>query len=216
MSPHFLCCLPIRLGAFFVAVVEFAISGLVAAIMWAALILNANDRIDPRLTERQEIIVGLWGASYTLLFIASIFGILGVLRKRVNWIQIFLNFLRGYLFGQTIVTIVNLVIFFVNNHDDSCLLEDQNGNCQANGLSRGGQIAVLLIFAIVPLLILAYACWILSDCVKYLIDKQVYPMTFYPFSTTGYAAVGANREEHESLTHNSGSATGRPYSHGGV
>lgn len=42
-------------------------------------------------------------------------------------------------------------------------------------------------------------------------------MTYYPFSSGGYAAVGpSSKEENVSLTHNSGSATGAPYASGGV
>ncbi|KAJ3739931.1 hypothetical protein DFH05DRAFT_1463499 [Lentinula detonsa] len=218
MSPHFLCCLPIRLGAFFVGLVEFLISGLVAALMWSGLYLNSQGKISPELSKNQKIAAAIFGASYTILFIASTFGILGVLRKRISWIQSFLSFLRAYLIGNTVVTIVNIVIFFIDNKDTgSCVITDSNGNCDDTSLSRGAQIAIVLVVAVVPLLILAYACWVLSDCVKYLRDKQVYPMTFYPFSNGGYAAVGPNsKEETVSLTHNSGSATGAPYAAGGV
>ncbi|KAJ3851558.1 hypothetical protein EV368DRAFT_83409 [Lentinula lateritia] len=238
MSPHFLCCLPIRLGAFFVGVVEFLLSGLVAAVMWAGLYLNSQDKresglselltssilkthsypVSPELSKNQKIAVALFGASYTLLFLASTFGILGVLRKRISWIQSFLSFMKGYLIGNTIVTIINIVIFFIDNKDTgTCVITDENGNCENTSLSRGAQIAIVIIVAIVPLLVQAYACWILSDCVKYLRDKQVYPMTYYPFSSGGYAAVGpSSKEENVSLTHNSGSATGAPYASGGV
>ncbi|KAJ3874418.1 hypothetical protein F5051DRAFT_416875 [Lentinula edodes] len=218
MSPHFLCCLPIRLGAFFVGVVEFLLSGLVAAVMWAGLYLNSQDKLSPELSKNQKIAVALFGASYTLLFLASTFGILGVLRKRISWIQTFSSFMKGYLIGNTIVTIINIVIFFIDNKDTgTCVITDENGNCDNTSLSRGAQIAIVIVVAIVPLLVQAYACWILSDCIKYLRDKQVYPMTYYPFSSGGYAAVGpSSKEENVSLTHNSGSATGAPYASGGV
>ncbi|KAJ3974236.1 hypothetical protein EV361DRAFT_895538 [Lentinula raphanica] len=184
--------------------------------MWTALYLNSQDKLSPSLSSSQKIASIIFGVTYTILFIASAFGLIGVLRKKISWIQQFLSFLRGYLIGNTIVTIVNIIIFFVDNKDPgSCVITDSNGNCQDTSLSRGAQIAIVIVVAIVPLLILAYACWILSDCVKYLIDKQVYPMTYYPFSTGGYAAVGA-KEETVSLTHNSGSATGTPYASGGV
>ncbi|KAE9405565.1 hypothetical protein BT96DRAFT_328716 [Gymnopus androsaceus JB14] len=219
MAPHFLCCLPIRLGAFVVGVVEFLLSGAVAGLMWAVLWFNnsKNDAPTDKLSEGQEVVVGIWAASYTVLFLFSIFGILGVLRKHISWIQSFLSLMRAHLIGSGIITIINIVFFVIHLKDNECIAVDENGNCESTSLSRGAQIAIVIVFALIPLLIEAYGCWILSDCVKYLKDKQVYPMTLYPFSNRGYATVGpSSREEMDSLTHNSGSAAGRPYASGGV
>ncbi|KAJ3730446.1 hypothetical protein C8R42DRAFT_7307 [Lentinula raphanica] len=82
MAPHFLCCLPIRLGAFFVALIELVISGIVAALMWTALYLNSQDKLSPSLSSSQKIASIIFGVTYTILFVASAFGLIGVLRKK--------------------------------------------------------------------------------------------------------------------------------------
>ncbi|KAF9078610.1 hypothetical protein BDP27DRAFT_1309869 [Rhodocollybia butyracea] len=214
MSPHFLCCLPIRLGAFLVSFVELVLSGIVAALMWLALVLDWKHKLTPELTTNQQVVIGLWATSYTVASIFSWIGIVGVLRKRISWVQTFLSLLQWHLAVSVIITIINMVFFFINEKDKSCLITNKDGNCADDSLSKAAQIAILIVVAIIPLLIQAYGCWILSDCVTYLKDKQVYPMTMYPFSS-GYAGVGS-KEEAASLTHNSGSATGAPYAMGGV
>lgn len=144
--------------------------------MWAGLYLNSQDKresrlpklltalilnthpylVSPELSKNQKIAVALFGASYTLLFLASTFGILGVLRKRISWIQTFSSFMKGYLLGNTIVTIINIVIFFIDNKDTgTCVITDENGNCENTSLSRGAQIAIVIVVAIVPLLVQA-------------------------------------------------------------
>lgn len=81
---------------------------------------------------------------------------MGVLRKRVSWIQSFLSFLQAHLIGSIIATIINLVVFFIN-HKNSCITVDENGNCVNTNLSRGAQIAILCVVAVIPILIEACA-----------------------------------------------------------
>ncbi|KAK7473023.1 hypothetical protein VKT23_001127 [Stygiomarasmius scandens] len=194
--PHFLFCLPIRLGAFFVSLVTFLLALFIAAVGWRAVYLDRTDGSD-RLSTRQFVFLVIYSVVYSLLAVTSFFGLIGVLSKRISWISTFKSFLQGFTFGATIAAIINIVFLFVDTDGDCVIGSDKRGNCltqdDAHGWSRGAVIAVALCFFIVPLLIMAYGCWLLSDCVKYLYDREASTgVSLYPFSSK-YAAV-PNRE----------------------
>ncbi|THU89365.1 hypothetical protein K435DRAFT_841857 [Dendrothele bispora CBS 962.96] len=196
--PHFLFCLPIRLGAFFVSLLTLLLSLFISVVGWRAVYLSRTQDSD-HLSTRQLIFLIIYSVVYTLLALTSFFGLIGVLTKRISWISTFKSFLQGFTFGATIAAIINIVFLFVDRDGDCVIGSDQRGNCltqdDAHGWSRTTVVVVALCFFLIPLVIMAYGCWLLSDCVKYLYDREAMRgVSLYPFSSK-YAAV-PNREEH--------------------
>ncbi|KAF5345282.1 hypothetical protein D9758_008439 [Tetrapyrgos nigripes] len=191
-KPHFLCCLPIRLGAFLVSLATFLLSLLIAGVGWYAVYFDRTDDDHTRLSTRQFIFLIINCVVYTLLCLTSLFGLFGVISKRISWIANFKSYLQGFTFGLTVIAIINIVLFFVDRDGDCDFGSDKLGTCvevNLNGLSRTAVIVIAIVFFVVPLLIMAYGCWILSDCVKYLYEKEADSgVSLYPFSSK-YAAV---------------------------
>lgn len=61
--------------------------------------------------------------------------------------------MRAHLIGSGIITIINIVFFVIHLKDNECIAVDENGNCESTSLSRGSQIAIVIVFALIPLLI---------------------------------------------------------------
>ncbi|ESK93695.1 hypothetical protein Moror_1512 [Moniliophthora roreri MCA 2997] len=198
MAPHFLCCLPIRLGAFVVALISLILGGLTAGVSWFALYADSHwDDLQYHLTTRQKIILICWGIAYTLFTLAALFGLIGVIIKRINYVRTFAAFLKVFLVVSIIFGILNIVFLFVDKDAGCDLGSESGGNCiNGEGISRGGIIAIAIVVVVIPILIEAYAVWIISDCVKYLEDKEwnngvQRSVGLYPFSQP-YAAVPHN------------------------
>ncbi|KAL0581897.1 hypothetical protein V5O48_000126 [Marasmius crinis-equi] len=198
MAPHFLCCLPIRLGAFIIALFSVLIGLCVAGVAWAGVYFDSNpgDVKDLNgqtfhLTTRQKIVLIVFGVVYTLFTLVSLFGLVGVLIKRINFLRTFSAFLKGFLVINIILSIANLVLFFIDKDGDCTLGSEKNGNCvKSSGLSTGAVIAIVIVTMLIPILFQAYACWIISDCIEYLEDQYIGSRNvgMYPFSQP-YAAV---------------------------
>ncbi|KAK7045660.1 hypothetical protein VNI00_007493 [Paramarasmius palmivorus] len=202
MAPHFLCCLPIRLGAFIVALISLVIGGLTAGVSWFALYADSHwEDSNINLSTRQKIALILWGISYTMYTLAALFGLIGVLTKRINYVRTFSSFLKAFLFVSIIFGILNLVFLFIDKDSACDLGSTNNGTCiNGEGISRGGIIAIAVFVVLIPILIEAYAVWIISDCVKYLEEKEwsglKHSVGMYPFSQP-YAAVPHNDNSHK-------------------
>ncbi|KAG7098499.1 hypothetical protein E1B28_000443 [Marasmius oreades] len=200
MAPHFLCCLPIRFGAFIISLISLGIAILVAGIAWAGVYLDDHPNAikDPRhqipdfkLSRGQKIMLIVYGVIYTLFTVVSLFGLIGVLIKRVNYVRTFSGFLRGFLIATSILSIIQLVLFFVKKDNNCTLGSESSGTCvKSQGLSTGAVIAIVIVVILIPILFLSYACWIISDCIKYIEDQHVGSRNvgMYPFSQP-YAAV---------------------------
>ncbi|KAJ8076403.1 hypothetical protein PM082_000826 [Marasmius tenuissimus] len=198
MAPHFLCCLPIRFGAFIIAVFSILIGLAVAGLAWAGVYFDSTDKEIElnngetfKLTTRQKIVLIVYGVVYTLFTLSALFGLVGVIIKRVNFIRTFSGFLKGFLISSIILAIVQLVFFFIDKDSNCTVGSDKHGTCvKSNGLSTGAVIAIVIVTMLIPILFQAYACWIISDCIEYLEDQYIGSRNvgMYPFSQP-YAAV---------------------------
>ncbi|KAL0072335.1 hypothetical protein AAF712_000098 [Marasmius tenuissimus] len=221
MAPHFLCCLPIRFGAFIIAVFSILIGLAVAGLAWAGVYFDSTDKEIElnngetfKLTTRQKIVLIVYGVVYTLFTLSALFGLVGVIIKRVNFIRTFSGFLKGFLVSSIILAIVQLVFFFIDKDSNCTVGSDKHGTCvKSNGLSTGAVIAIVIVTMLIPILFQACtfflpwsihfneiltwhllsitdACWIISDCIEYLEDQYIGSRNvgMYPFSQP-YAAV---------------------------
>ncbi|EEB91027.1 hypothetical protein MPER_10687 [Moniliophthora perniciosa FA553] len=138
-----------------------------------------------------------WEIAYTLYTLVALFGLIGVIIKRINYVRTFAFFLKVFLFVSIIFGILNIVFLFVDKDAGCDLGAESRGTCiNGEGISRGGIIAIAIVVVLIPILIEAYAVWIISDCVKYLEDKEwnngvQRSVGMYPFSQP-YAAVPHN------------------------
>ncbi|KAF9268836.1 hypothetical protein L218DRAFT_1048854 [Marasmius fiardii PR-910] len=153
---------------------------------------DPNNQIpDFKLSKAQRIILIVYGVVYTIFTLVSLFGLIGVLIKRINFVRTFSGFLKGFTFVTIILSIAQIVLFFVKKDGGCTVGSEKLGTCvQSRGLSTGATIAIVIVVMIIPILFLCYACWIISDCIKYLEDQYTGSRNvgMYPFSQP-YSAV---------------------------
>ncbi|KAL0956257.1 hypothetical protein HGRIS_002411 [Hohenbuehelia grisea] len=178
MGAKFLCCLPVRLGTLVISVFQFLGSSIVSAILWYALWYYRNS---DELSLRLKISTGIFAVIYTVATIMAIVGFLGTLLKKFSYIRRFSSML-SYLLGlQIIYTIIYLIIFFLEGRKNlvqNCIngSTDQRviDSCQKlNDLSKGWVVGVVIAISLVPILIQAYGCYVVSAYAKKLAKKEM-------------------------------------------
>ncbi|KAF9073522.1 hypothetical protein BDP27DRAFT_282122 [Rhodocollybia butyracea] len=190
MGQHFLCCLPIRLGAFVVSLYTLVVSGLQAA----SYIVAINDLrkvgmdvpvgTSKSVTTGAEAIAALIVISDICLLLSALFGLFGVLSRRIGWIKTFNNFLKTLLFLH-FFTGIALIILLAKDKESWCTNSDSNSCIGVPGkVSKGVAIVIIAVILGFFLLLEAYGVWIVSDCIKYLKTREA---RLHPFAT---ASVG--------------------------
>ncbi|GAW05607.1 Tetraspannin domain-containing protein [Lentinula edodes] len=190
---HFLCCLPIRLGAFVISLLTMAYSGFLTFISICVIIDVRKGLVSTGQTRGMttgiEIMFGVLAVSYGLLFMSALFGLIGVLSHRISWIHTFNSFMKTILFLNLSAGVTAIVLFAIDKKN-ICV----NGNSSSNAkscpsflgtASRDLIIVIASLILAVVLLLQGYGIWIVSDCIDDLETKQV---AEYPFATR-YAGV---------------------------
>ncbi|KAJ3806288.1 hypothetical protein F5876DRAFT_69075 [Lentinula aff. lateritia] len=210
---HFLCCLPIRLGAFVISLLTLAYSGFLTFISICVIIDVRKGLVSTGQTRGMttgiEIMSGVLAVSYGLLFTSALFGsvtsttqnltkikqlasydrLIGVFSHRISWIHTFNSFMKTILFLNLSAGVTAIVLFAI---DKKNICANGNSSSNANscpsflGTASRDLVTVIasLILAVV-LLLQGYGIWIVSDCIDDLETKEV---AEYPFATR-YAGV---------------------------
>jgi len=173
MVAKFLCCLPLRLGVLVISFLLFLISGAAAALMWMILHFINNDEIHlDELPKDFKTVVIVLGAVYTFSTVLCVLGLLGAIFRKKGFVRLFYVLLCALLAIETAANVVAIVTYYRTRHNplQQCL----NGGddrftknfCDfANNLKNSSQ-AVIWVTAIVPLIIIGYACYIVSNYIK--------------------------------------------------
>ncbi|KDQ55061.1 hypothetical protein JAAARDRAFT_60049 [Jaapia argillacea MUCL 33604] len=151
---HFLCCLPLRLGAILISLFQSLLNGSAAALAWYILIRSLKTHIlSPDAT---QIPILTFAVLTTFIAVFCFIGFLGATCKRLGYINFYAHILSVVFFIKTAVVVVEIVLLFVKQHDllDSCV---QAGNEEAdceNYLTESKWIVV--VSSLVPILVEAY------------------------------------------------------------
>ncbi|KAF8653314.1 hypothetical protein AX16_004014 [Volvariella volvacea WC 439] len=206
MAAHFLCCLPLRLGVFIIGLLQFAISGVAAGLMWYAYYLNRQDNY---WSKKLEISVIVYASIYTLIALVSFFGWLGSIIRKHGFVRAFsviLQFALGFQIGATIYF---LVLFFSDKEGyvERCI----NGSTNEDVIEFCEEYlhvhpAAVVIASLIPIFIQAYAVYVVSAYAKKLANEKTGKRSF---AHTSYQPVGKDKEAE---SHPLNEPTSYPYS----
>jgi hypothetical protein len=87
-SRKFCCCLPVRFGVFIIAVLGIIGGGAFGAIGWFEIV-----KYKGQLSKLTQISLYIHSILYTVLCIVSVFGLIGVIRRRRSLISVFFSVL---------------------------------------------------------------------------------------------------------------------------
>jgi len=169
-SHKFLCCLPVRLGVFILALCMFLLSGLLAAILWFGL---AADKIT--LDTRQKIAIGIVAATMTVAAIISLFGFIGTIMRKHSFVSAYsssLNWLLGVSLVVGIFYIVDLFRLPKQTFINDCI----NGSTDQNTINTCQHVSEVRFVAmgiiIVSWLLQLYECIIVASYVIQLQEED--------------------------------------------
>ncbi|KAF8070425.1 hypothetical protein FPV67DRAFT_1019335 [Lyophyllum atratum] len=172
MGAKFLCCLPLRLGVLVIAFIQFAITGAAAGFVWWLLIEKNNEM---QLTQKLKASILLIGAVYTASALISLTGFIGALAKKLGAIKTYLFVLYATLAFQIAVTIFTLINYYRlrATSGSDCIVT--SGGTTVNLCEEYAKVpqAAIIIAVIVPILIQAYACYIVAAYKNRLIKQKL-------------------------------------------
>ncbi|KAF8210350.1 hypothetical protein K438DRAFT_1570905, partial [Mycena galopus ATCC 62051] len=124
----FCCCLRVRLGVIIMSVLGMLFAGLLAILLWFELATATGMSSD----ERAMFIVG--GLVETLLFVASILGLVGAIVRKQAFVQIYAYFIYFHFIlnlGVAIFLVVELVKVSTTDQAKLCELAIHNTGAQS-------------------------------------------------------------------------------------
>ncbi|TFK48434.1 hypothetical protein OE88DRAFT_1737699 [Heliocybe sulcata] len=202
MSPHFCCCLPIRLGAFLISFIQFGLNGIIAALIWIAVAGNRDHHfLDTKDMYRDTIVQGVL---FSLMAAVALGAFIGSIRNRSGWMVPYSIITGVLLVARTVVAVLNIIT--IAREPDSELISqcvnDQPNNQQNTDFCHKNYKwikALAIIIFIVPLLVETYALWIIHQYGEKLEDKEEEAgwskSQAYSMSTGPYATVGRGSQE---------------------
>jgi len=170
---YFCCCIPVRVAVFVTSLLALLFSGVVAGISFFLL----TDSKDPNaalshLSSDQKIAVGVVGGVYTLIALASLFGLIGSIIRKRGFVRLYSNMTFIIFFIQCAA--VGYLIFSLFHHTNCEVVTGTNGTTKScEQLSVGAKIGVVC-FLIVHLLVQAYIISVIRRYVTQLEDEQTY------------------------------------------
>ncbi|KAI0249240.1 hypothetical protein BJV78DRAFT_1276240 [Lactifluus subvellereus] len=109
---HFLCCLPLRLGALLISVFQCATSGLIAAASWYAL-----SSMRGHLPGKLKTLIIANGVYHTVLALAAFVGFIGTLGRKARLLSTYSFYLSWSIGVQIIVDAAYLWAFFSTSRE---------------------------------------------------------------------------------------------------
>ncbi|KAH9485160.1 hypothetical protein JR316_0002067 [Psilocybe cubensis] len=172
MAAKFLCCLPLRLGVIVISFCQFILCGALAGLLWFALAIAKEDNDLSAITQSMKTTVIVVGAIYTFAALVGLLGFFGAIFKKNGFVKSF-YVLLCVVFGLEVGSSVWYLITFYRTRGqtlDDCI----------NGSSDAGRIAycksldaykrvpqgAMLASIIVPILVHAYACYVVYQYTK--------------------------------------------------
>jgi hypothetical protein len=180
MAAKFLCCLPLRLGVLVISFLQLLLSGGIAGILWWALwYANENSNDFATITQSMKKTVIIVASIYTAAALVSLLGLLGALFKKNGFVKTFYILLCATLSLQIGGGIWYLVTFYRTRGQtlEDCL----NGTTDSNRIAYCGTLeaykrvpqGTLIASVIVPIILQAYACYIVYQYSKRLEFQKI-------------------------------------------
>ncbi|KAH9996665.1 hypothetical protein BJV74DRAFT_768972 [Russula compacta] len=113
VARHFLCCLPLRLGALLISFCQLALCGLIAAGGWYTVTSGMRGRLPSHL---KGVIISS-SVYYTMLAIAALVGLLGTLGRKARLLSTYAFYLSWSIAVQVINDAVFLWAFFSQSRE---------------------------------------------------------------------------------------------------
>ncbi|KAF5386267.1 hypothetical protein D9615_002302 [Tricholomella constricta] len=171
MGAKFLCCLPLRLGVLVIAFIQFIITGAAAGLVWWLLIEKHNES---QLTKKLKASIVLIGVVYTGSALVSLTGLIGALAKKLGAIKTYLFVLYATLGFQVAVTVFTLINYYRLRGTSGPDCNVTSGDTTVNLCEEYVKVpqGAIIVSVIVPILIQAYACYIVAAYKNRLIKQR--------------------------------------------
>ncbi|KAI0262576.1 hypothetical protein BC834DRAFT_890808 [Gloeopeniophorella convolvens] len=198
VARHFLCCLPLRLGALLISLVQVLFGGLIAAAAWYTLTSMRG-----HLSSRVKWAVISAGIYYTILTLVAFFGFIGTILRKASLLGNYAYYLGWSLGVQIVLDAVYIWSYFSTPRDEAiqrCIDGSTDSNIQklCHDQFNAGKWTVLG-SVIIGLLVQAWAAYIVSSYATKLKQEGV-PWesgTSYVAMNTGAKYAPAGREDYE-------------------
>ncbi|KAG7447075.1 uncharacterized protein BT62DRAFT_993889 [Guyanagaster necrorhizus] len=176
---HFLCCLPLRLGALIIATLTLAGSALVALGAW----FNVHDIINKtlKLSKSGEITMYAIAGVYTLAALISLLGLIGVLTTRQGLVSTFNGLQKGSFIVSLAIGAYSLYLLFSNKYDTSDCISSVDVSADTakqvcDTTLKISKAAITTIYAIIWL-IQFYGLFIVHSYVRELEEERYHRMS---------------------------------------
>ncbi|KAF9482105.1 hypothetical protein BDN70DRAFT_875388 [Pholiota conissans] len=201
MAAKFLCCLPLRFGVIVISFLQFFFSGALAGLLWWALIHASQQGDLGPLTQSAKTTVIVVGAVYTAAALVGLLGFLGAILRKNGFVKTFYILLCVVLSLEVGSSIWYLITFYRTRGQtlDECI----NGSTDSNRIAFCNSIdaykripqGVMIASVVVPIVIQAYACYIVYQYSKFLdtqkAERRRMSSSFIPPSGPAYQPVMA-------------------------
>ncbi|KAF8160845.1 hypothetical protein B0H34DRAFT_795703 [Crassisporium funariophilum] len=165
MTAKFLCCLSLRFGVIVISFIQFLFCGGFAGLLWWALWYGHKNNL-AAVTQQMKTTVIIVASIYTAAALVGLLGFLGAILKKNGFVKTFYILLCTVFGLQVGSSIWYLVTFYrVRGQTvEQCIGGskdvDKIALCQSMDAYRRVPQGALIASVIVPLLIQAYACYI--------------------------------------------------------
>ncbi|KDQ55064.1 hypothetical protein JAAARDRAFT_37590 [Jaapia argillacea MUCL 33604] len=221
---HFLCCLPLRLGALMISFCQFFVNGFSAALAWYVLVENHQTQL---LNTRSLVQVVLGFAIVTTVSAIFCFiGFVGAIRKRTSYIKTYARIVALFLIIKIIFAVIEILSLYINPSGlvNACIdgSTDPNVAEECNNFYSMNKWIVIVTF-VIPVFIESYGLLIIhqygtqlaSDSASHFIQSAIALETGSAFSpyppAKAFQYQQVSRPSSEAL-HSGGKAYDYPYS----
>jgi len=208
VARHFLCCLPLRLGALLISASQLVVVGLLAAGSWYTL-----NSLRGRLPNNLRVIIVSSAIYYTVLSLTAIIGLFGSLLRKASLLATYSYYLTYFTGIQIVLDAIYLYFFFRHSRESliqGCLdgsTDPSVENICNNSFDTGKW--TMLVSIVIGLVIQLWAAYIVSSYARKLKEEQIWrsgPGVAPPQEVSRPKYAHVQQEDHIPLT------GGYPYS----
>ncbi|KAF8200715.1 hypothetical protein BJ912DRAFT_577623 [Pholiota molesta] len=202
MAAKFLCCLPLRFGVIVISFLQFLFCGAFAGLLWWALISASQKGDLGTVMESAKTTVIVAGAVYTAAALVGLLGFLGAILRKNGFVKTFYILLCAVLTLQIGSGVWYLITFYRTRGQtlDECINGSTDANriafCNSMDAFRRIPQGVMIASVVVPIVIQAYACYVVYQYSKFLgaqkAERRRMSSTFVPPSGPAYEPVMAH------------------------
>jgi len=173
MAAKFLCCLPLRLGVIIISFFQFLFCGALAGLLWWALWFAHDHKSDfATVTQSMKTTVIIVASIYTAATLVGFLGFLGAICKKNGFVKTFYILLCAVFGFQVGSSVWYLITFYHTRHQtlSQCINgstdSDKIAYCTSLDAYKRVPQGAMLASVIIPILIQAYACYIVYQYSK--------------------------------------------------